>query len=287
MRVILPSLLVLGLTACAGDDTDDETPTGTTAETGAAPTGETGMVEPVVTYSLRATITEAVPADPAMGQAPIGEGLCAALLDPSPVITGGDAEVVGTGLTDANGQITFDGITAKPNLGFLIQVDDCPDSTEDVIGISTNTGVLAAVYADAMDGDTVDAPGFGLKTTTLAFWAAEITAAGYAGDLNAGGFLFGFTLDAAGAPYAGVVVDGGGAAAQQWYPDIDPADGLFETAEALNTATSPAGLFITTDAEIGNFTATDNAGTLTFGSTLIGGFPGQAVAIGFIGTPSM
>ncbi|MEN0067120.1 MAG: hypothetical protein AAGA48_33625 [Myxococcota bacterium] len=279
MRVFLP-FLMLATTACTGDDDKDES--GMVEETG--PAEETGQKKQPVTYSIQASVLDAVT------QMPVAEGLCAGLLDPTPVISGDDAVTLGTGTTDANGQVTFADITAKPTLGLLVQVDDCPDSTKDLVGIPTNTGVLPASYADAKDGETVQIPTFAIDVATIGGFAASAPAAGYKGDLTMGGFLFGFVLDGNNAPIGGATVSTETGSPTYLYVDADAKDGgLFASikgkAPVANTATDPlTGGFLVADADIGQYAA--SADGFTFEPTLIGGFPGQAVVIAFIGTPA-
>jgi len=275
MRAFLPVLVVAAMGCPADEKVDSGTP----------------EPEPIA-YNLAVTVTEALPTDPAVGPAVVPEGLCATLVDPSPVISGDDAIDLADGTTDASGMVTFSDITAKPTLGLLIQIDDCDGAKVDYVGIATNTGVLPATYANAKDGETVATNAFAIKGVSLEGMAMSATTAGYKGDLNNGGFLFGYTFDSSLMPVEGVTVSTDVGSPTYLYLDGDPTDGLFTTNISkdpkkpdlqVNAQTTPAGVFVVADAEIGQYQATDTAGKLTFESNLIGGFPGQAVVIAFIG----
>ncbi|MEO0606021.1 MAG: hypothetical protein AAF211_31625, partial [Myxococcota bacterium] len=102
MRVFLP-LVALAAMGCP-DDTDPKT--GETGEdTGEAP-------PPPLMYNIQASFLEAIPSG--LVPAPLAEGLCATLIDPTPVISGDDAIDLATGTLDAAGQVTFSDVTAKP-----------------------------------------------------------------------------------------------------------------------------------------------------------------------------
>lgn len=282
MRVFLPFLMVATV-GCTGDDEDKETGE------------ETGMVDdtapppPPLMYNVQASFLEAIPT---MGLTPaaLAEGLCATLIDPTPVISGGDALDLATGTLDSAGQVTFENIEAKPTLGMIVTVDDCPDSTEDIINPATSTGILNATYADAKDGDTVPVTAFGMDPTV---WAGfELAAA----PVEFTAPMMGYVLDGSGAtpvPVAGVTIGSNPAPENIFYLDANTAvEGAGPFAEldnkmmpVLNTETQAPGVFLIANAEIVEYSATDASGALEFGEILFGGFAGQLTVIAFFGAP--
>ncbi|MEM6930290.1 MAG: hypothetical protein AAF602_25350 [Myxococcota bacterium] len=287
MRVFLP-LVALAAMGCP-DDTDPKT--GETGEdTGEAP-------PPPLMYNIQASFLEAIPTN-GIAPAPLPEGLCATLIDPTPVISGDEAIDLATGTLDAAGQVTFTDIVDKPTLGLIVTVDDCPDSTDDIIGLPTSTGVLNASFADAKDGDTVEVTTFGLDTAIFQGFTLAATAASQGTiDLSMGGFMMGYTLEGT-TPVAGVTVTSNPAPETVFYLDPnsggDPAmdGGPFAEIDAKTMMPVPnmatvagSGVFLIPNAAIGNWSATDETGALEFADILFGGFPGQVTIIAFFGAP--
>jgi len=73
--------------------------------------------------ALPGTLSDPQDPNPAVVQGQVPEGLCATLLNTEPVISGDEAVELGAAATDAGGNVVFDGISVKPALGFLVQVD--------------------------------------------------------------------------------------------------------------------------------------------------------------------
>ncbi len=285
MRVFLPFVMVAAV-GCTGDDDDKETGDDTGME---MMPDDTAPPPPPLTYSIEAEFVELTVTAPEVTDT---STLCATLIDPTPILSNGDAIELAAGQFNAEGTVTFEGITAMPTIGMIISLDDCPDSTEDTIGIATSTGVLNAQYADAKDGSTVEVTAFGLPTTLFAGLTEAAAAIDDTVDLSAGGFMMGFALDGTTSPalpVAGVTVSTN-PEPTVWYLDaaIDKAGfGPFAGESGLNTETQPlVGAFLVPNAGIGAWSATDTSGTLAFGDVTFGGFPDQATVIAFLGAPA-
>jgi hypothetical protein len=216
------------------------------------------------------------------GAVPVADGLCVALIDPSPLITGGDAVTLSTIEIGAAGAFSFPDVVTDSVLGLLTTIDDCETATGDTV-YSSSTGIPApdgGFTGEDITGHT----SFSIDANLLAGLAGSATAAGYATDLAADGFMFGFIQDATGAPVDGAtVVCAAPACTVVFYMDAEPTDGLFTTGAAPNTAASAAAgsAFLVPAAGIGNWVADDGGGH-TWPDQLNGSNPGSAVITALI-----
>ena len=131
------------------------------------------------------------------------------------------------------------------------------------------------------DGASLTFPVFGVSTLELQAVSLAAGLAGFAGDLNQGNFVFGYTLSSL-VPLgfaSGVEIDClSCSAVEAYYADLNPYDGLFSTNGVLNTETQPnVGAFALVNAEYGTYTA--SGGTLTYDTVTVGGQPGIAVIL--------
>ena len=223
-------------------------------------------------YALEGTVR-----DVETGELPAA-GLCASAIDPTPAITGGDPEILGTGTVEADGTFSVGGITESPAVGVFVGIDDCEESGEDLV-INAATGVPAEEITGKGTGDVVGGIRAVVVTHDLADrWAADI---GWDGDLGADGFLAGFVLDAQGNPVSGAAIDCQGCA-DDYYLDADAADGLFGAGATFNAETDAAAgaMFLIPAAPIFTYECADG-GAHTWDSTLFGSVPGIGAFIDF------
>ena len=211
---------VIGL-GCNGD-TDTDTDTDTETDT------ETDIQETLITVS-------GVGFDIAAG-APVAEGLCVDIIDPTNAVTGGDSETLNSTVTGAGGTFSVDGITTKPPFGMFVSIADCEDATEPTVWASL-TGLLAPSYKNLNNGDTLEVTAASINLELLAGIEASLDAAMEAGSAQELGIMMAYVNDASGAPVSGGTVSCEGCGTF-YYFDTDPSDGLFTTAGALNTSTS-------------------------------------------------
>lgn len=269
-RYTLAALLGTAMvTGCASeDDTDtDASDTDDTDDTDVADAG----------FSISGTAV-----DLALS-APVAEGLCVNVSDPTPAITGGEALVLAETTTAADGSYTLENVSTTSSLGLLIVVSDCEDATEHTV-MPTATGIASSSYADLGDGDNL--PGMTSYSINAALEAGvdgSLTAAGYMGDaIGVAGTFVGFVFDADGYPLSDATVTcTTDETVLTYYQDADAADGLFTTMGAVNTGTDATvgSLFWIPGAPISNYEA-DHASS-TFESQLAGSSPGTAVLIAF------
>lgn len=279
-----PFLAVLaGLAACNGDKTSESGDTGGGDTTDTTDTTDTlDTTDTTDTTGGGGFNVEGIVVDAAT-QAPGGEGLCAALVDPTPALGGGEPLTLSTTTIGAGGAFTFTEVSTTSAVGILVDVRDC--ASEGTVYPSA-TGIPASAYQGLGDGDTL--PGitaFSIDATLAAGVAASATGAGYTGDILADGMMFGFVLDSGGAPISGATVECvGGACNPTYYMDTNPKDGLFTGGEGLNASTDAAAgaVFVIGAAPIGNYHA-DDGGAHTFTDQLNGSNPGIATITAFYG----
>ncbi len=301
MRALLP-LLLLG--ACTGTE-DDTTKTGDTAtpdktgtdEETAGETSDTGKKKKKdpVKFTVSGTAVSAL--NP---EALVPEGVCAVLIDPTDVLLGGDVTVLAATAVGANGAFSFADVSTTSTIGLLVQLtdDNCSTAPAKSVGISSNTGIVAADYEDLKDGDTLTTTAFLFDEAGLAAVAgsAAIAAQPASADLTEGGWIYGFVLADSDpfTPQPGATVDCSLCSANEYfYLDGGTAGkSLFDDGAGANyTSTqAPLGNFLVAGvpeegetggvAEQGLYAA--SATGVSFGDpVLIAGFAGAAVIIGY------
>jgi len=281
MRSSFSALILATLVSCGGDK--DETDTG--AVDGDADTDADSDADSDTDTDTDAAggIVISGTARNVQPQGPAAEGLCVDLVDPSPVVTGsGPPIVLDTVTVGAGGAFAFADVTTDSIVGLLMSVKDCDAPGTTVY--TTATGIQVAELATGED--LTDRTAFSIDNAMLAGLAASATAAGYAGDLAADGFMFGFVFDNAGAPVAGATVTCDNGCGPTFYLDADPAEGgLFASGSppTLNSSTIAAAgaAWLIPAGPVGRYIA-DDGGTHTFAEQLNGSTPGSATATAFI-----
>lgn len=261
------------LVGCGGDAKCDsasdcvDTATGAGGTTGGGGVGGTTGGGAGFTVAGRAALI----VDPATN-APAG--LCVDILDPTPALAGGLPEVLGSTTVGADGSFSVSGLVTTSSVGLLMAVADCADATVPSGGLATATGIEAVDYTGVADGTVLSGyTAFFVDGATTAAWTAGLGAAGFTGDLAAGGSLLGFVLDPMGVGVDGAVVSGP--------PDVDiyyAAANGFGTTGTLGAA---GGLFLIPGAPI--FTYGCSGGGYEYDSILAGSQPGFQVVVAFNG----
>ncbi|MEM6926133.1 MAG: hypothetical protein AAF602_04350 [Myxococcota bacterium] len=213
------------------------------------------------------------------------EGLCATLLDPTTRTVDGEMGAIDTVPLADDGEFRFEDLTARPELGMVLAIDDCDDNGGRT-ALPTVTGLPESRYAGLLDGDVVFARAWMMSPASLAALEQGARELGQEGVLTGGGFLVGFvtTADARPQPVGGVTVACRSCGpVAPWYLDDDAADGLFGGASGPNAETDDGrGGFVVPAAPYGTWEATDTGGTLEFGSVVTGGTAGKVVVTGFV-----
>lgn len=212
---------------------------------------------------------------------PAAEGLCVDILDPTNVLTGGEAVVVSSTTVGAGGAWTATEVPIV-SLGLFALVRDCDDSGSTTF--PSATGIPSSSYSDSADGDTVSGvASLVLSADDGAGFQASLAAVGFSGEIATAGVVTGFILEADGsAGVEGATMTCGSCSV--YYGDSDPADGLFSTAGAPNGAASAAagGLFAVPDAELTTYQPL--ADGYEFNSSPLAALPAMAVIAAFYDT---
>ncbi|MEQ1502041.1 MAG: hypothetical protein ABMB14_07405 [Myxococcota bacterium] len=288
MKIQLYPLFLFALAACGGDK-DGTTDTGATdgdADTDADSDSDADADSDTDTDSdtdpTGAGFTISGTAVDVFSQGPAAEGLCIDLVDPSPVLAGGDPAIINSSTVGAGGAFTFTGVVNTSAIGLLQSVKDCDGDPSTVY--TSATPIDPAALLGLGDGDTLSGrTAFSISNTFLAALEQSATGIGYAGDLGDDGFMFGFTFDATGAPVSGATVTCS-SCGSTWYLDADPTDGgLYGAGASLNTETDAASgaAFLIPQGPIGTYGA-DDGGTHTWADQLNGSNPGSATVTAFI-----
>lgn len=279
MRNLVITAVVL--CGCPGTETTDKsgetaTETGVTTDTETTTTSTGGF--DIVGQAL--TIANPTVAAP--------EGLCVALVDPSPAILGKPAVVIaGPNKIGPDGAFSFSAVYPPSPLGLLLSIDDCNAEPVDCVDgtgdtqFTAATGIQGTSYIGLGKGDVLTVGAFSIDCTTLGGWEASTAAVpGYSGDLSTDGFMVGFVWDTSNTPISGATVSCADCLnpPDVWYQDPNFADGLFTTDGVPNSATDATGasLFLIPIAPIGSYIA-DDGGAHTFDDQLNGSNPGSAV----------
>lgn len=279
---LTPVVLSLGcalLVGCSGDKATDSTDPTTGVGTGGTTNGGTaGGTVSSAGWTLSGTAVD-FPSG-----TPVAEGACFELIDPSPALTGGDPESLGTGTIGAGGSFTLDGVVTSSTLGLLFSVKDC--GTQNTTLFTTASAIQYADIRYLSGGDTLS--GVVATSFTMAYvndMQTSAAALGYTGDLETEGFFYGIVLDNGGTPVNGATVTCGDCG-PTYYLDNDPLDGLFSTGASANTSTSAAanaGALIPAG-PIGQYTVEDG-GTHTWEIQLLGSNPASGLVATFTANP--
>jgi hypothetical protein len=123
--------------------------------------------------------------------------------DPTPVLSGGEPDVLSTTTITSSGGYALGGITEKPSVGMFVAVGSC-GTTFDLV---TATGLPLDMYQGLGSGDVLDGlTAFATPNATADDLAQGLDSAGYAGTLTSEGAVAGWILDSGGSPIGGATV---------------------------------------------------------------------------------
>jgi len=201
------------------------------------------------------------------------ELLCAYALDPTPVLSGGDAEVMAASLVCENGEYYVPGLKDPPSIGMFISIADCDENSPTVM--KSATGIDFDDLENLGDGDELTDQTAYLITLDYGT-SIDDNFIDYAEDSVVNGFMAGFVLDKAGNYVSGASLSCTGCA-DFYYLDADESDGLFVTGSGRNTSTDAdaRAMFFAPAAPIYTYTAGDG-GSHTWEPQLFGSLPGYA-----------
>ncbi len=201
------------------------------------------------------------------------EALCAYALDPTPVLSGGDAEVMAASKVCENGEYFVPGLSNPPSVGMFISIADCDDSQPTVMKSATGVD-----FDDVKDlGDGQEHSNHTAYLVTLDYGnAINDNFVDYDDDAVENGFMAGFVMDVGGDYVSGAELSCS-RCADFYYLDTDLSDGMFETNGARNTSTNAAAraVFFAPAAPIFTYEA-DDGGSHTWEPQLFGSLPGYA-----------
>ena len=213
-------------------------------------------------------------------QTPAAEGLCVEAVDPSPVLEGGEAEVVGQTTVGAGGAYTLSDLPLRDQPTVVV-IRDCDGAASTVY--PTGSPVLPFEFQSITEGQVLDdVRSVSLTNTTLANLETGLALAGYTGDLAAEGFALGGIWTADQQPISGAVISCGGCGV--YYTDADPSDGPFTTGGVTNTATSGPALWLIPAAPLVEYSVT--AEGYSFPKVTFAAPPGGAFFALLTGQPS-
>jgi hypothetical protein len=248
-KLIVPALILAVNLACTGR-----------GDTGQRPDTEIPDTEVVPGFIINGT------AQDIQTNSPAAAGLCAFAVDPSPVLLGGEPDILQTGAVEAGGAYSLVGVVTDSSLGILVMIDDCEGQPDTVY--RSATGIASEDYENLGDGDvlTPDRIAYVLTQAYGAILAADWAAAGNTHTLE-----------------EGVMLGVSNAAVTTLYGDGNAADNLFQTGGVNNTATDAASgaFYVIPAAGVRNFAA-DDGGAHTWESRLAGSFAGFAVFVNWV-----
>ena len=227
---------------------------------------DTGEVDGfAIAGSIKDLVTLEPPSNP--------EALCAYALNPTPVLSGGEPEVMAAAAVCDNGDYEVGGLSDPPSIGMFISIADCDEAAPTVM--KSATGIDFDDVKDLSDGDTLEDQTAYLVTLELGR-TIDDNLTDFDGDSVETGFMSGFVLDANETPVSGGVLACSGCA-DFYYMDDDASDGLFMSDGARNTSTdaSAGAIFVAPAAPIFTYEAADD-GTHTWDPQLFGSLPGYA-----------
>ena len=201
------------------------------------------------------------------------EGLCAFALDPTPVLSGGEAAEMGGSQVCDNGEYYVGNLSDPPSVGMFISIADCDDTSPTIM--KSATGVDFDDVTDLGDGD--EHTNHTAYMVTLEYGAVvneDFT--GYDGNAVETGFMAGFVMDVDKNYVSDASLSCSGCA-DFYYLDTDPSDGMFATGETRNTKTDAAAraVFFAPAAPIFTYKA-DDGGSHNWEPQLFGSLPGYA-----------
>jgi hypothetical protein len=269
MRYIqLITLAALMGTGCNGDtDTDTDIDTDTDTDT------DTDIEEVKITIEGSAIDL--------LTQEAVAEGLCAAIIDPTPAVTGGESITLGGGVIGADGAFSVSDIPNEAPFGLFVSITDCEDATEATVWASL-TGILAPQYQNLSNGDTLTVPAVSVSLYMLNdVLKPSLTAVGETKDIETLGAMIGWVNDASGTGVTGATVSCTGCGSF-YYADTDAEDGLFSTGMEVNAATSAVagGMFLLPEPITAQYAAEADNG-MEWEPFLFGGSPGVATFAAF------
>jgi hypothetical protein len=257
----LASALSLGCNGETDDDSTDDTDTDT----------DTDIPETLITIAGTAIDIAS--------QSPAAEGLCAAIIDPTAAVTGGDAETIGGTVIGANGAFSVDDIPITAPFGLFTAISDCEGTTEPTVWTSM-TGILNPSYSGLNDGDTLDVTAASVSVEMLTGIEASLVDVGATETAAIAGAMIAWVRDSAGNPIAGATVACEGCGTF-YYFDQDIDGGLFaSTTTGVNAATDASGMLLLLSAPTSTYTPT--ADGYTFSGLLFGGAEGVATFVEFV-----
>jgi hypothetical protein len=201
------------------------------------------------------------------------EALCAFALDPTPVLSGGEATTMAASKVCENGDYFVPGLKNPPSIGMFISIADCDASKPTVM--KSATGVDFDDVKDLGDGDEYE--GHTAYLVTLDYGVSiNDNFVDFDGDAVEDGFMAGFVMDV-NRDYVSDAVLSCSRCADFYYLDTDASDGLFQTDGVRNTKTdaNARAVFFAPKAPIFTYEA-DDGGSHTWEPQLFGSLPGYA-----------
>ena len=200
------------------------------------------------------------------------DGLCAFALDPTPVLSGGEAAVMGGSEVCEDGAYYVGNLSDPPSVGMFISIADCDDAEPTVM--KSATGIDFDDVKDLKVGEVYADKTVYLVTREYGEIIDE-NLQDYSGDAVTKGFMAGFVMDVNLDYVSGASLDCG--CADFYYLDDDPSDGMFYTAGEKNTETDAEmrAVFVAPEAPIFTYTA-DDGGNHSWEPQLFGSLPGYA-----------
>jgi hypothetical protein len=208
---------------------------------------------------------DSVPADPS--------ALCAYVLDPIPVLSGGDPITVAATQVCDNGDYVITGLSDPASIGMFVSIDDCEGNPDTVM--RSATGVDFDDMVDLRDGDSLTGfRAYLINNEFAGFIGTDLT--GFDGNVMETGFMAGFARNIDDEPVGGAALACGDCTSF-YYLDTDWDDGLFATGGTLNTQTdaNAMSMFVAPAAPIFTYEASDG-GAHTWDPQLFGSLPGYA-----------
>ena len=209
--------------------------------------------------------------------APVAEGLCVDIVDPTAAVTGGEAETVGTGTIGANGAFSVADIPTTAPFGMFVSIGDCEDATTPTVWTSL-TGILAPSYQNLDNGATLEVTAASVNLELLAGIEDSLDAITVTESAQEQGAMIAWVRDSSGAALAGATVSCEGCGSF-YYFDQDSSDGLFSSATGINAATDASGMLMTLAPPTSTYTPA--ADGYEFDGLLFGGSAGVATFVEF------
>jgi len=201
------------------------------------------------------------------------EGLCAYALDPTPVLSGGEAAEMGASEVCDNGEYYVGNLSNPPSVGMFISIADCDESNPTIMKSATGVD-----FDDVKDlGDGEEHSNHTAYMVTLEYGSAvNDNFVDYNGNAVETGFMAGFVMDV-NKDYVSGAELGCQGCADFYYLDTDDSDGMFVTGSQRNTQThaDARAVFFAPAAPIFTYQA-DDGGSHFWEPQLFGSLPGYA-----------